>query len=385
MAQSTPPAWLELLLSAAHRAEQILLQGLHAVGLTGTSHGQPAWPFASRIADQTLLIDLGYARSVGLALAMIASALLLLAVAILWRRARWPALAASALLCVFAPKPAANLLFEEAYPTTFHKSPTQFAPAAIASGERLYRRNCASCHGAGADGDGALAGSLAKWPPTLVGGLLWERTEGELFWRIQHGMRDSTGTETMPGFTGKLSDEDTWALLDFLKANASGSSVALTGKWNHPIAAPEALARCREGRLVKVSELRGQNLRVVFGGNGVRALPDEPRLVTIAVSDSPFPGADCVANGPGIRDAYSMLTGVPVDRLAGTQFLIDRAGWLRARTQPGATNWSASDNLCTSTRAGSVASGASRVDGLGTLIARFDADPVVTARGHAWH
>jgi cytochrome c5 len=294
-------------------------------------------------------------------------------------------LAASVLLCVLAPKPATNLLFEEAYPTTFHKSPTGFNPTLILSGQRLYKQNCASCHGAEADGDGALASSLAKWPPTLTGGLLWERTEGELFWRIQHGVHDATGTETMPGFASKLSDDDTWALLDFLKANASGSSVIRAGEWNHPIAAPEALARCREGKVVKLSQLRGQNLRVLFSGNGISALPDDPRVVTIAVADGPFPGADCVTETSGIRDAYAMLSGVSVDKLAGTQFLIDRDGWLRARALPGTKGWSAADNLCTSTRGRGVPAENGGRDGLGALIARFDSEPVLVARGHAWH
>ncbi len=385
MAQSLPPAWLEFLLTTAHRTEQVLLEGMHAVGLTGSVHGQPAWPFASRIVDDTLLVDLGYARSVGLALSMIAVALLLIVIAVFWRRARLPAVVVSVLLCILAPRPPANLLFADAYPTTFHKSPTGFSGPSIVSGRRLYQQNCASCHGKGAAGDGVLADSLPKWPPTLTGGLLWQRTEGELFWRIQHGMHDTAGGQTMPGFAGKLSDGDTWALLDFLKANAAGSSVAQTGKWNHPVAAPDLLAHCREGRLVPIAQLRGQNLRIVFGGGKTRGLPEDPRLVTIAVAQDPVAGADCVTDSSGIRDAYALLSGVAPDKLAGTQFLVDRSGWLRARSLPGAAQWSASDNLCTSTRAKEITAGNSGGDGLGALIARFDSDPVAAARGRAWH
>jgi len=385
VAQTAPPDWLEFLLTAAHRGEQGLLQGMHAVGLAGSASGQPAWPFASRIADDTLLIDYGYARSVALALSVMAIVLLLVAIAIFWRRMRLPAAITTVLLCVVVPAPSASLLFAEAYPTTFHKSPTGFSAPSIKEGRRLYEKNCASCHGVGAAGDGVLADKLPKWPPTLTGGLLWQRTEGELFWHIRHGMRDRGEVETMPGFQQELSDGGNWALIDFLKANAAGSSVAQTGKWNYPVAAPGMLVRCREGRVISLSELRGQNLRVVFGGGQLQGLPEEPRLVTIAVTQGAFSGADCVAEPAGIREAYALLSGVAPDRLDGAQFLVDRSGWLRARNFSGASEWSAADYLCTSTRAKDARVEITGGDGLGALIARFDRDPVIAARGRTWH
>lgn len=385
MAQTPPPDWLEFLLTVAHRGEQGLLQGMHAVGLAGSASGQPAWPFASRIADDTLLIDYGYARSVALALSVVAIVLLLAAIAIFWRRMRLPAAVTAVLLCWFVPMPPAGLLFAEAYPTTFHKSPTGFTPSSIKDGRRLYEKNCVSCHGGTAAGDGALAGTLPKWPPTLTGGLLWQRTEGELFWRIRHGMRDQTGIETMPGFARKLSDGDTWALIDFLRANAAGSGVAQAGKWNYPVAAPDMMMRCREGSFMPLGDLRGQNLRIVFGGGARPSVPVDPRVVTIAVTQGAFAGADCIAEPAGIREAYALLSGVAPDKLAGAQFLVDRSGWLRARSLAGVSEWSAADYLCTSTRARDALVEIAGGDGLGALIARFDRDPVIAARGRAWH
>lgn len=385
MAQTPPPDWLEFLLTVAHRGEQGLLQGMYAVGLSGSVNGQPAWPFASRIADDTLLIDYGYARGVALTLSVVAIILLLAAIAIFWRRMRLPAAVTAVLLCLFVPMPPAGLLFADAYPTTFHKSATGFTPSSIEDGRRLYAKNCASCHGGGAAGDGVLAGTLQKWPPTLTGGLLWQRTEGELFWRIRHGLRDRTGIETMPGFSEKLSDDDTWALIDFLRANAAGSGVAQAGKWNYPVAAPDMMVRCREGSFMPLGDLRGQNLRIVFGAGASRSVPVDPRVVTIAVTRGAFAGADCVAEPAGIREAYALLSGVEPDRLDGAQFLVDRSGWLRARSLSGAAGWSAADYLCTSTRAKNARVEIAGGDGLGALIARFDRDPVIAARGRAWH
>ena len=145
------------------------------------------------------------------------------------------------------------------------------------------------------------------------------------------------------------------------------------------------IARCREGRVVRISQLRGQNLRVVFAGDNLRKLDDDPRLVTVAVTADSFAGADCVAEPSGVREAYAMLSDVSPDQLPGTQFLIDRDGWLRARALPNAKGWSASDNLCTSTRGNSLPVQNGGGDGLGALIARFDSEPVLTARGRGRH
>ncbi|MGO4611376.1 cytochrome c, partial [Variovorax sp. 2RAF20] len=51
--------WLNNLLAGLQAAQLALLRLCHALGLTGDSHGQPAWPWARRIAGETLLIDPG--------------------------------------------------------------------------------------------------------------------------------------------------------------------------------------------------------------------------------------------------------------------------------------------------------------------------------------
>jgi hypothetical protein len=73
----------------------------------------------------------------------------------------------------------------------------------------------------------------------------------------------------------------------------------------------------------------------------------------------------------------SALAGTDTLALAGTQFLVDRDGWLRALNRPGQGDWAEDDLLCRST--GPSAAGPSV--GLEALIRRMDADPVRMALG----
>jgi hypothetical protein len=75
------------------------------------------------------------------------------------------------------------------------------------------------------------------------------------------------------------------------------------------------------------------------------------------------------------------------DRLAGTQLIADRDGWLRVRGEPGKAGWSDDDLVCRSERA-TAAPGqgaAFLTDGLGALIARMDAEPVRFVKGGFIH
>ncbi|MGN4031934.1 cytochrome c, partial [Burkholderia gladioli] len=68
MSLAAPEAWLNPLLAALHEAQVLLGALADRLGLAGSSHGQPAWPWARRVATETLAIDRGLARRLGLAL-----------------------------------------------------------------------------------------------------------------------------------------------------------------------------------------------------------------------------------------------------------------------------------------------------------------------------
>ncbi len=372
------PGLQNAVLNLAQSAESQALRVLHAVGLASDANGQPAWPFTSRIATETLAIDAGLARQVALTLACVVIALLLAVWATARRRGRRVAWITALGLLLVAPWPARSLILTDAQASSFHHSPSSFSARSIARGLTLYQSRCASCHGADGKGEGALAASLPMWPPRLGGELLWHRAEGDLFGTVVAGRRDRHGTRTMPGFAGTLGDDDVWALIDAMKALAAGSSIRGEGAWVEPVRAPDALVHCGGGVPDRMlSALRGERVRIVADGGG--APKEDPRFETIVLqapgaqpSDSARQG--CVLRGPDAWTAYAEVSGASVDRFAGTQLLVDRDGWLRAYGAPGKTAWSRSDLVCRSSSASRAV--ASTRDGLGDLVAAIDADPV---------
>ena len=165
--------WLNFLIDLLQGAQVQLLRVLDALGLVQKVNGQPAWPWAHRLSGENLLIDLGQARSLAWTLVCVGVAVLLLSVALLWRRPRWYLLALVPMLLIAAPWPHANVVLVPATPASFHASPTGFTATSIAQGRALYAQHCVSCHGADGKGEGPLAASLAMWPPNLTGPLLW--------------------------------------------------------------------------------------------------------------------------------------------------------------------------------------------------------------------
>jgi hypothetical protein len=82
---------------------------------------------------------------------------------------------------------------------------------------------------------------------------------------------------------------------------------------------------------------------------------DGVRTVTVLLARHGLPAAPhggCVAADQAAWDAYADLAGVSADNLAGTQFLIDPDGWLRALRRPGeAGGWSSPNELVAAVRA----------------------------------
>ncbi|MBB6561550.1 mono/diheme cytochrome c family protein [Acidovorax soli] len=385
------PDLLNGLLEGLHAAQQGLRALLHALGWAPDVHGQPSWPLAHRIAAEMLVVDAGHARRVLGALACTGAALVLLALALPWRRARWPLAALAATVLVLAPWPPAHLLLAPAVPTSLHQSPTGFRAAGIVRGQAIYQQHCVRCHGTDGRGEGPDAPQLVQWPPNLNGALLWKRLDGELFWRVREGMHNRAGVPTMPGTGAALSDQQIWEVLDYLQAHAAGQMLRESGTWDRPVRLPGMALDCRQGRSRQSRDLVGQRVRVAVAGPGVAPVADDPRLVTLVAGTLP-PGADpeCMPQGDAqaVEQALGLVLGIPAAELPGYQLIVDRSGWLRARGQPGQAAWSEDDLVCRSTTVprapldGPVAaSGTPQGDGLEALIRRMDAEPVRLTRG----
>lgn len=396
---------LDILLPALAALQQGLLSALHALGLAPVLHGQPAWPFERRVSAAMLTIDAGHARQVAWVLALLALAGLGGAVSAVlalpcWR---WPRAVAAALGLALAagagalaawPDPA--LLWAPATPTSWHRLPPAAAQAGALQGEALYARHCLACHGAQGDGDGPRAQAEAaagrRWPPTLNRGLLWQRSDGELFWHIRHGMVDADGRRRMPGLPGGEPDEAVWQLIAWLQWRAAGQQLARAGEWQLPVAAPALSVRCDGGPPRPLAALRGQRLRLVALAPGQAPLPEDPRFQTVTLrplaAGAAVAAGGCQAESAAAWQAYALIAGVPAQALAGTEFLLDRGGWLRARRRAGDPPWSEAMLVCRSNNpaeAGARAAAQALADPLDRLLARLDAEPVRAVRGGRLH
>lgn len=401
---NAPPdaAWLQALLELLQSAQLALLHLLDALGLSTPVHGQPAWPFAHRLSGDTLLLERGQARRLVLSLVALAVALSALLAAAFLRRARgW--LIGGSLLCVLAaPWPDAAALWVPAQPTSFHQPPTGFTAASIDRGRTLYDQHCAACHGIDARGHGPLAAAQGTWPPNLTGPLLWRRADGELFGHVMNGMHDArSGQASMPGFGDRLSTTDAWAVLDAVKALAAGEGLRASGRWLQPVRLPDFTVRC-EGQPDprSVTSWSRQRIRLIALAEA-QVLPplEDPRLVTVVLRPPGTRTPDATLSGcesadPAAWSALSLVAGSAdaghqAQTLAGTQLISDRDGWLRARSQPGASDWTEEDLLCRSPDAVSLPaqppSGPAAPDGLSALIQRMDAEPVRFVKGGFVH
>jgi len=94
-------------------------------------------------------------------------------------------------------------------------------PKSIADGEQVYRQNCAVCHGPGARGDGPLAATLNPRPADLVVHVPLH-TDAELEGWIANGYPGSA----MPAWKGKLSDQQRWDVLNYLKTVVSRANTS---------------------------------------------------------------------------------------------------------------------------------------------------------------
>lgn len=94
-------------------------------------------------------------------------------------------------------------------------NPRASDPAAAVAGATLFRDNCASCHGAEADGHGAAAVGLTP-PPADLGGsdVVTRRSDAYLYYRLSEG---KPGT-AMPSFHGALGEQERWALVAYLRS-----------------------------------------------------------------------------------------------------------------------------------------------------------------------
>jgi mono/diheme cytochrome c family protein len=94
-------------------------------------------------------------------------------------------------------------------------NPVQPSASALSTGRAIYMDKCTQCHGQTGKGDGPDAASYYPSPTSLVDAKhMRSVTDGEIFYQI------SQGRKPMPAFKKKLSEEQRWQLVLYVRSLA---------------------------------------------------------------------------------------------------------------------------------------------------------------------
>ncbi len=305
-------------------------------------HVDPSWPLPFRwsyaaVAD---IPGAGTRVFIGSQVALLG---VLGAIATAMQRRARPVGLAGVALAVVGLAVAVPPLTLAAHPTTYRQAAVPYRALSIASGGETYRTACVPCH---------QPSALDVSTPRAA-----RATAGDLFWWITHGQ-----PPRMPAFGDRLSEEQRWDLVNFLRATEAGRRSGELETTARP--APPRLVAPDFDYVVgptpprALRDFRGRRvvLLVFF------SLPDStPRLAQLgAAYDSlATSGAEIIAvplaadsdvlhrlaaAAPESRMLYPVVTEdaatiartydpfAPGGALAGhVEFLVDRTGYLRWR------------------------------------------------------
>jgi putative copper resistance protein D len=320
---------------------------LTIVGVIGTlppgEHTEPVWPLPFRLVPEALKPDFATL----LAGVMVALGFAALLHAALRRRGRWLSAALGVGLVIgFAWHPIAEIA-EPAYPTTYFAPTVAYSAASVSMGARVFAANCALCHGADGRGDGPVAASLPIKPTDLTQAHVLGHNPGDLYWWISTGRGG-----VMPGFAGTLSEHQRWNVINFVRTRAAAAQPRSLMPQVTPNPAPAAPdftfeQKGHQGTL-RQALTRSAVLLVLY------RLPEAAaRLKRLAAAETPLAQAGlrllALPIGSAPRDAESgtalpdftatsdAATAAAFRLFEGAgepddcEFLIDRAGFLRAR------------------------------------------------------
>ena len=91
------------------------------------------------------------------------------------------------------------------------KNPVAQSDASTKAGLAVFTKNCASCHGKTGLGDGVKARTLKDFPGNFSKADFQSLADGDIFYRTK------TGRGEMPKYDGKLSDDDIWNVVNYMR------------------------------------------------------------------------------------------------------------------------------------------------------------------------
>ena len=94
-------------------------------------------------------------------------------------------------------------------------NPVLATDAAIERAQMIFHQNCELCHGPKGRGNGPMSTSLPIKPADLSSDRVQSQSDGALFWKVL------SGRGMMPSTQSTLSDEQRWALVDYIRTLAT--------------------------------------------------------------------------------------------------------------------------------------------------------------------
>lgn len=101
------------------------------------------------------------------------------------------------------------------------KGPVPGSDESVARGAKVYKQQCAVCHGPGALGDGIIIKKgLGFYPVNLTTPAVAQRTDGYIYAYIRYG-----GKVMMPSYSESISEQDAWHVVNYVRKLQNPGSV----------------------------------------------------------------------------------------------------------------------------------------------------------------
>lgn len=92
------------------------------------------------------------------------------------------------------------------------ENPLEKSDRVLNAGKQIFAQLCTVCHGKAGKGDGITAAALKPKPADLTSETVQDQSDGTIFWKIREGR------PPMPGFKSQLSEQQTWAVVHYIRS-----------------------------------------------------------------------------------------------------------------------------------------------------------------------
>jgi len=85
--------------------------------------------------------------------------------------------------------------------------------------KKIYKKKCKKCHGSKGDGHGPGAEDMDPMPTAFnASGYMAGKKDGQLFWIVEKGSKDTEMSAFGPGTENNLSEDDIWKVITYIRS-----------------------------------------------------------------------------------------------------------------------------------------------------------------------